>query len=277
MTAPVNQRKNIKGTTSTTFQIGKQQAQLKGTSSTEIEVRNASDSALANLKVASPILPSHAATRAYVDSIEGDRIVTGGQDTTSLPNNSATLQYKVGFNGVGNPADGTLTYDNGENDGNPVTVLAAKDGRSIVTQAGFTAGTTTFDPYSQYIWNTGTSAWVKTGDIGSVTNAVKSIEMPFSGTASVDSTELIPAGSRVLRCDVDVAVAYPVGVTMQVGIAGELDKFMGASQNDLQEVGYNQVDQRTELVTDQAVRFTITGAPLTGSGKLIVEYTTPKA
>lgn len=274
MAAPVNNNSNLKGTTSSTFRIGKQKAQLRGESATELSVRNASDSAYAPVRVGTPTLPEHAATRAYVDSIEGDRIVTGAQDLSALPNNSATKQYKVGFPSAGNPPNGTLTYDNGENDGNPVTILAAKTGRSIVTQAGFVAGTFSFDAFSQYLWDGAT--WVKTGDIGSVTNAEKTIEIPLGNTATVDSTEAIPAGAVVSKAIATFTTAYPAGVTLQIGIAGDLDKFMGADQNDPQEVGMNTVEQRTIQAPSSVFRITLAGAPLTGVGVAMVTYSSPK-
>lgn len=273
MAAPVNNKANLKGTTSDLFQIGKQNAQIKGISATELSVRNASDSALSPLLVGAPSKPDHAATRAYVDSIEGDRIVTGGQDTTSLPNTSAVLQYKVGFPGAGNPPDGTLTYDNGENDGNPVAVLSAKVGRTIVTQSGFTAGTFTFDAFSQYLWDG--SVWVKTGDIGSVSNAKKTIEIPLGATATVDSTEQIPAGSVISEAIALFTTPYPAGVTLTMGVAGDLDKFMGADQNDPQEAGLNTVNQRTAQGTAAPLRITLAGT-LTGIGVAMITYSSPK-
>lgn len=62
--------KKFRGTTTSIFQLGIGGPQLKR-SGNDLQVRNAADSANANLEVATPTTGSHAVNKTYADGLSG--------------------------------------------------------------------------------------------------------------------------------------------------------------------------------------------------------------
>lgn len=277
MAAPQNTWMNLLGTFADLFRFGKNNAGIKGISSTELSVRNASDSALANLQVAAPTADNHAATKQYVDSIERPRIISRQADcSVAIPNNTASAGYVVVTTAGSGTNLGDILYDDGSSSGQ-MTVLVASEGRTIAVTDTLSGGTIEFDADSLYIWDDDGSAWLKIGDIGSITNAEKVIRYAITNAATQDSTKEIDAGSVVHKCMIIISTPYSGGSDVEVGDTATVDKFLGDNQVNAQVAGAYTVIQDTAQASASVVRTTVTGAPAAGAGFVIVWYSKPAA
>lgn len=277
MAAPGNFWANIRGTFSSFFSFGKNNAGIRGESSSELAARNASDSGLAQLQVATPTADNHAATKQYVDAIDRPRIVSRQADcSVAIPNNTASAGYVVVTTAGSGASIGDLLYDDGSSSGQ-MTILPAVEGQTIAVTDALAGGTISLDADSFYIWDADGSAWLKIGDIGSVTNAVKTIRFAINNSASQDSTNQVPAGAYVHKCVVHVVTPYSGGADISIGDTTTADKFLGTNQVNAQVAGMYVVEQSTNQASASVVRKTITGAPAAGAGFVEVFYSLPLA
>lgn len=103
MAAPSSIWTAIKGTLSAFFRFGKGNAGIKGTSSSVLQARDATDAAFARFQVATPTAGNDATTKDYVDSIaaveEGVRLVEEPFDFGDFPG-TVDLQQSIPDNAV---------------------------------------------------------------------------------------------------------------------------------------------------------------------------------
>ncbi len=277
--AGYNILQKILGTLFDTFQIGKSGPRVKKESASIMQIRNSDDSALGRLKVASPLSDDDAVTRKFLETVEGAVIISRQADTsTALPANTATRGYVV----VSTPGTGAvlgdLLYDDGTSTGT-MTIIAKMEGRILAVTDALSGGTATFDPDSVYIWDEDGGSWVKIGDIGSVTGAIRRIRYTITNAASQDSASSIPASARIERTDVEITTPYSGGGTIAVGKAGgTADLIQATTDNDPQTSNIYSVPQDTSWGAGAAaVRTTIAGAPAAGAGVVSVWYSVPNA
>ncbi len=93
------------------------------------------------------------------------------------------------------------------------------------------------------------------------------------GTATEDSATILPTGSRVIECRVEVTTPYSLGATIEVGRTSDPDLYQTAAQNVPQVANTytNDLDERVDT-SMAAVRVTIGGAPAAGAATVIVLY-----
>lgn len=266
---------NLAGTTETGFQIGIDRAQVTSTSTGELQVRDATDSAYARLRVGAPVADNDAVTKAYADTLAKPLIVTGQFDGNDpLPANTGVRHFQVVSTTGANASIGDLIFDNGTGAGT-AEVLVAVEGRCIVVSDALSGGTVTFDPDSIYIWDADGSAWVKIGDIGAVTGAERVIRYTITNAATQDSVSLIPANAIVSSCEVKITTPYSGGATISVGRAGSLALVMPTTGNNPQGASgniYRRLQDTSWGGSALVVRTTIAGAPAAGAGVVIVKY-----
>lgn len=277
--AGYNILQKIRGTLFDIFQIGKSGPQLKKESASILQIRNSDDSALGRLKVASPLSDDDAVTRQYLETVEGAVRTSRQADCSSaLPSNTATRGYVV----VSTPGTGTvlgdLLYDNGTATGT-MTIISKLEGRLIAVTDALSGGTATFEADSIYIWDEDGGSWIKIGDIGSVTGAVRRIRYSITNSASQDSASSIPANARIERTDVEITTPYSGGGTIAIGRAGgTTDLVQATTDNDPQTANIYSVPQDTSWGAGAAaVRTTIAGSPAAGAGVVSVWYSVPNA
>ncbi|MEL7340739.1 MAG: hypothetical protein AAGM67_09655 [Bacteroidota bacterium] len=276
---PSNIYKNLAGTLNTIFQFGLSRPQIRSLSTGELEVRNAADSDFAVLRVATPVGDNDAVTKLYADTLEKPIVVSRQADTSvSLPANTGVRGFVVVTTAGSGAAIGDLLYDDGSGAGT-MTILPAVEGRTIAVTDALSGGTVSFDPDSIYIWDEDGSAWIKIGDIGSVTGAVRTIRYTINNAAAQDSTFEIPANNRIVFAQLEVTTAYSGGATIEIGNTTTSDLFMGTAQNNPQLLGgIYTVEQDTDQGgTASVVRTTIGGAPAAGDGVVLVMFTSPNA
>lgn len=273
--------RNIKGTLSQTFNFGLKQPLIRSVSGGHLEVRNAANSAYANMRGLDPVVAQDFVTKIYADALQTPIVVTAQVDGDTTPTNSGTAHYIV-VNSNGTDADiGDVWYDDGSGSGN-AQLMTANAGRTIAVTIPLTGGTATFDGDSIYIWDDDTTAWLKIGDIGSVSGAVREIRYTFTfANATTDSTATIPANNRITFCSVQVTTPFSGGVgprTIKVGNTTTTDLFQGTTQNDAETADIYEVGQDTaQGGSATVVRTTIAGGATAGAGVTVVRHTNADA
>lgn len=264
--------KNIQGVYSSTFQIGIDNVLLKA-SPTEMQIRNPTDTGFSPLSVGTPTSDQHAVTKFYADSIAKPIIISAQADTsTAIPNNTAVRRFLVVTTPGNGAAIGDLLYDDGSNSGQ-MQIVGAVEGRTIAVTDALSGGTVTFEPDSIYIWDEDGSAWLKIGDIGSVTGAIRAIRYAITNGAQQDSVAELPANNRVFEAILIVTTPYSGGATISIGTTADADAFMLTTQNKPQTAKTYSVEQdNTVGGSDSVVRTTIAGAPAAGAGVVIVKF-----
>lgn len=267
----------IKGTIESTFQLGLGGPVLKNASGA-VEARNSADTGYAIVRGATPVGDDDLTTKMYVGTVAAPIIVTGQWDGgVALTNNTVTRRYYVVTTTGGVASIGQLIWDNGLNDGLPLTVVAAS-ARMIVTTVALSGGTVTFKADSPYIWDTDGSAWVAAGPSG-VSGAIREIRMALTFAATQTSVAKIPANAIVTEATLDIGTGFSPGTTMTIGRVGSLALLQATSDNLATVVGVYQSMQDTSWgVTELEVVVTVGGViPVAGAGFCIVKYTMPDA
>ena len=256
---------------------GRNGARLKNNAG-NFEVRLADDSDFANISVAEPTAQEHATTRKYVR--ERAVRVAHGFDGSSVPAaGTYTGEYIVCTNAGGSYVIGDLAYD----DGTTVTRIPAEEGRQLNVTAAITGTSVSFDADSIYVWDSASSSWIKIGDVGGFTGAIRETTISFTyaddGTAVSASTD-IPANAVVLECRVEVQTAFNgTNPTIEVGYSGSTDAFMPSSDNYADEVGTYVETQQTNVgasaVTPQVLFQTSATDATAGAGVAYIAFAVP--
>lgn len=267
----------IKGTIESTFQLGLGGPILKD-SSGAVEVRNSADTGYVIVRGATPVGDNDLTTKMYVGTVAAPIIVTGQWDGgVALTNNTVTRRYYVVTTTGGVATIGQLIWDNGLNDGLPLTVVTAA-ARMIVTTVALSGGTITFKADSPYIWDTDGLSWVAAGPSG-VSGAIRELRMTLGFGATQTSTAKIQANAIVTEATLDITLAFSPGTTMTIGRVGSLALLQSTSDNLATVAGMYQSMQDTDWgVTELGVVVTVGGVvPVAGTGFCIVKYTMPDA
>jgi len=272
--------KNLRGTLESFFNIGGPTGPALKDNAGVMQVRNFDDTAFARLQVAVPVADNDAVTKKYADTLEKPLIVAAQVDTSaSVPSNTAVRRLLVVTTAGSGAAIGDLLFDDGSS-GGTMEILAAVNGRTIAVLTALTGGTITFEADSINIWDADGSSggvqWVKIGDIGSVTGAIRHIRLAIGTAATLDSATAIPANARILQCDVQVTTSYNGGASIQVGVAGGTVDLIQATGDNKPSAGGTPNTYSKEQDTDwgaatAAVRVTISAS--SGVGVVNVWYT----
>jgi len=268
----------IRGTIETIFQLGLGGPQLKDNAGI-IEARDADDTGYAIVRVAAPVGDNDAPTKLYVDSLQRAMVVKRQADTsTAIPNNTAVRGFVVVTTAGNGAVIGDVLYDDGSNSG-LMTILAAVEGRTITTTDNLTGGTISFDADSIYIWDEDGTAWVKSGDVGNISGAVREIRFILDNTAQQDSTTVMPANARVHYCGIEITTSYSGGANIAVGTTAIVNAFQATTDNNAQTSSDQifAVQQDTDVGAASVVRVTVNGAPAAGAGVVVVRYSLPDA
>jgi hypothetical protein len=266
----------LRGTIETIFQLGLDGPNLKNNAGV-IEARNSGDGAYAIVRGASPVGNNDLANKTYVDTLASRTVVSDQFDgNNALPANTGVEHFKVVTTTGPNATIGQLIWDDGTGVGTAV-VLAASDGRLIITTQAFTGGTVSLKAESLYAWDAGGAAWVNAG--GSATSGgVRVIRYAVTNAAVQDSASKIPANAIVLRCRLNVTVPYSGGTSITIGRVGSLTLLQVASDNRPTVANIYEVPQETDWgAAELVVRTSIAGAPAAGAGWVLVEYSVPDA
>ncbi len=265
----------IRGTIEDIFRIGRRGPQLKNNSGA-VEVRNATDSALAIARAATPVGDTDLTTKLYVDSLEKILIVKRQADcSVALPNNTSTAGFVAATTFGSGTVAGDLLYDDGSAIGT-MEIQAAVNGRTIAVTVALIGGTIEFDANSMNQWDAEGGAWVKIGDISSVAGAIRQIRFALNTDAQQDSPELAPANARGVRCDVDITTPYTGGTTITVGNTTTADLLQEAADNTPHSIGTYSVDVDVDWGgSASAVRVTVAGSPAAGAGFLVFRFANP--
>lgn len=268
---------NLEGTLSNLFQFGLNRAQIRSTAGGELEIRDASDTGFAVIRGAAPVGDNDLVTKFYADTLEKPLIVKRQANTSaSIPNNTAVRGFVVVTTAGSGAVIGDLLYDDGSNAG-VMQILTAVEGRVVAITETLSGGSISFEEDSIYIWDLQGTEWIKIGDVGETSGALRVVRYTINNTATQDSTFSIPQNSRILKARLQITTAYSGGATISIGNTATADLFMTTSQNNPQAINkVYVVDQDTSVGgSDSVVRTTIGGAPAAGAGVVSVWFTMP--
>ena len=273
-------RKKIRGIIGSIFQLGLGGPQIKNNSGV-IEMRNAADSDYVRLKTLAPVDDNDVVNKKYADTLSKPIITKRQADTSaSIPTNTAVRGFLVVTTAGSGAVIGDVLFDDGSSSG-LMEILAANEGRTLAITDSLSGGTITFDPDSIYQWDEDNTVWVKIGDIGSVTGAIRTVRFTIDNSAQQDSTFAIPANARILECVLEITTQYSGGTDIDIGNTSTVNLIMDQGDNNPQQGGVPNsfsIEQDTDWGgSDSVVRVTITGGPAAGAGVVIVKFTTPLA
>ena len=96
------------------------------------------------------------------------------------------------------------------------------------------------------------------------------------GTAGAYNIGMVmPAGAFIRSVTLDVTAAYSIGTLIDIGDAGLVDRLMTNAVNDPQSINTYDTVANTSYVAATQIIATITGAPITGAARVIVDYIIP--
>lgn len=270
--------KKLAGLTNSVFRLGKDGVTLKSIASDLFQFRTTDDTGFARIQVAPGTADNDAVTKKQLETASKPIIVDGQADTsTAIPSNTGSTQILV-VTTAGNGANvGDLLRDDGSGTGT-MEILPAEEGRTLVITDALTGGSVAFDPDSMYIWDADGSAWIKIGDIGSVTGAIRAIDFAITTGASQDSDSQIPANAIIHSVKLIIQTPYSAGATIELGYTGNTSAILGSADNNPQEAHeYECEDYAVWDSSPQLVLATIGGSPVAGSGRVVVAYSVPNA
>lgn len=270
--------KNLVGTFNNYWQIGGTSGSRIKENSGVLELKNSDDSAYVKVRALAGVDDNDLITFKQLTSAKGAAIVKRQYDcSAALPTNTAVK----GVCAVTTAGTGATVMDLLWDDGSSVgdmTILTEVEGMLIAVTDALTGGTISFDPDSVYCADSDASVWVKIGDIGSVTGAIRVIRMAVDNTASQDSTSTIPANARVFEATIETTTAYSAGATISMGTTATADLFQTTTDNDPQTNLNRYVkEQDTDAGVASVLRITIAGSPAAGVGIASIKYTAPNA
>ena len=264
----------LRGTIETIFQIGLGGPQLKANGAV-IEARDADDTGFVRLKAATPTEDNDVTTKLYTDSLQRAMVVKRQADTSiSIPNNTAVRGFVVVTTAGSGAVLGAILFDDGSNTGT-MTILVAVEGRTITTTDTLSGGTITFDADAIYIWDDDGTIWIKSGDVGNISGAVREIRYAIDNTASQDSVTILPANARINYAGLEITTPYSGGASIEIGTTGDANAFQETTDNNPQGAAPTiyAVSQDSDIGgPPSVVRTTIAGSPGAGAGFVVIRF-----
>jgi len=260
------------GTMATFFQFGLQGNAIKNDTN-GLEVRNAADTASANLIVASPTLDVHAST--YLDVKQRTLLIEFSFDGAAPPAGGAnTGSYGFCHTSGGSYTQGQVVYDNGTS----LDLIDIYKMHCINTNSTAITGAISLIANGTYQAEASTApySWTLKGD-GTVSNvgALRLVRIPIALAATTDSTTSIPANATVMEVQTNVTSVYSAGTTIAVAVNGSTPLSIQDATKNNPEATHTYVTQDLLPVASAnagVVRVTITGSPAAGAGEVIVSY-----
>ena len=268
----------LRGTLESIFQIGKGGKQISS-GTTDLSFVDTDGSTLIPVKIGEPTEDHHAASRYWVRS--RIPLVTFNFDG-SAPPAAGTNINEFGFchTSGGVYVAGYIYYD----DGTSLVQVFREDGSRMINVSGAFSGTAgSFVDDNEYFYDTGTSSWRRVGPLDlSAEGAVKAIKVDIT-TASVNSTNSMPANSIVQKVILDVTTAYaPAATTINVGTSSDGSLLMTTAGNDNDPTATNTyIKEQATDIGGSASPVVVTiddgsgGAPTAGAGSVIVYFSNP--
>lgn len=242
-----------------------------------LEIRDADDVALAIVRGATPVGDNDLVNKLYADSLSKPLIISRQADTSAaIPNNTAVRGFVVVSTAGTGAVIGDLLFDDGSNSG-LMTILPAIEGRTIAITDALTGGTVEFTTDSIYIWDDDGTVWVKVGDVGNVTGAMRVIRYVINNSASQDSATSIDSGNIVHSAQLKLTTSYSGGANINIGTTADDDLILDQLDNNPQKPADTifLVEQDTVWPINSIIRTTIGGAPGAGAGVVTVIYSNP--
>ena len=270
--------KKIKGIIGATFQLDAvNDGPLLKNSAGVIEGRDSADTIFAILRGGTPIGDNDLVNKLYADTLSKPIIVKRQANTSAaIPDNTAVRGFVVVSTAGTGAVIGDLLYDDGSNSG-LMQILAAVEGRTIAVTDALTGGTVEFTTDSIYIWDEDGTVWVKVGDVGNVTGAMRVIRYAINNTASQDSSTSIDANNVVQSVSLKITTPYSGGAAIEIGTTADANLIMETGDNNPQKPADTIffVDQDTVWPINSIIRTAVSGAPAAGAGVVIVVYSNP--
>ena len=249
-------------------QLGKGGARVKNSSGV-VEARDAADSAYAVVRGATPVGDNDFVTKRYFET-QANIIVTGQIDGGTPPSPADGVIYIVTTAGG--------TYSLGElyrRESAAWVEITPVDGTVISISSPLSGGT---DEYSmgRYMWDQDTTAWVFVGPVSETSKSLRAevLTVAFGDDGANNLGAEIPSGAIVTKVSVNVTQAFDgTAPTLDIGDAGDPDRFMDQDEIDLKTIGVYVADVHYLYGGDtQALATLVADSSAAGQCQVLLEY-----
>lgn len=260
------------------FQVGGPSGNMAKNVNDGLAARSSDDDAYVNMSVkpASGNSDNHALT--WRDHRDGDPLIQFSFDGSSPPSpGDHTGAYGFCHTSGGAYSAGQIYYDTGA----AIVTVKVFVGMKIATGSAVT-GTVSLNANGIYVAHSGSApfTWTLKGDGAPAMSGIsRMIKLAIDTSAEKLSTTAIPAGSTILDVSTDIRTPYDNDATIAVIIDGAVSDLtlQSTSENDPGVAALYISEPLNPLVdadSEGLVKVTITNAPSTGSGYVLINYTT---
>ena len=251
-----------------------------------IDVKNAANNALANLRAASPVGDNDVVTLKYLEtqaqvSVVGEIYDNTGSVAVYPVTPSATQMYVCTSTSGAFTIKKLYRYVSGT-----ATVFGSWEeyvpfaGMRMAVTIPLTLGTDNYSGDHLYLWDAEGATWVDIGPSGAETRVVKSVRGTLAWNQSAGAFNIgatVPSGARALRSIVSVTTAFDgTGGTLTLGSAGgSAAEIAPAAEIDLKTLGtyisdcYVKYAAPTQLIGTLVLA---TGSPTAGAADIEIAY-----
>ena len=257
---------SLPGTMQTVFHIGGPAGPTVVRSSSDLQIRDAANSAMANLQVARASAADHATS--YTDLKERALLIEFSFAGASAPAPGAnTGKYGMCHTSGSTYTAGSIYLDNGTS----LALVTTYKG-SVLASTTVVTGTVSLITNGVYVAQTGTApyTWTLKGDgAASGTGSVKLIKVTVPVTGGV-STTVIPTSSKVMAVYTNVTTPFSAGGTIATTVSATT--IQPSADVEATVAGVYKSEELTDIGTGAIVTVTVGGSPALGAAEVVVSY-----
>lgn len=249
-------------------QLGKGGPRVKDNSGV-LEAKNAADNAYAVLRAAAPVGDNDLVTKKYLET-KSHVIVTDQLDGGAPSSPADGVVYIV------TTAGGTYSLKElYRREAGAWVAVSLFDGLTISISSPLAGGTDSYT-MGRWMYDLDTTSWILVGPVSDISKVHRSevLNLAFGSGASENIGSQIPANAIVTKVVVNVTQAFDgTAPTLDIGDAGDTDRFMGNAEIDLKTVGVyiSDVHYLYGALT-QALATYAADASAAGQAAILLEY-----
>jgi len=250
-----------------------------------IEARNTGDTALAVLRAADPVAATDLVTKQYLESkaaiaVIGNVYDSGSSTPASTQFTGAGQEEKIAIcnESVGSfTANNLYRLDTWDTDvaTSTWTEIAPAEGNVIAVTDASSGGTTAYTADHLYVYDADNTEWDDVGPAAAASAVTKSFRADLEDdTGSPVAIGTPAANSVITKVIVRVNTAFDgTAPTLDIGVAGTVDKYMDQTEIDLTATGTYVVDLYEADVAGTAIIGTYAADSSTaGDADILVKY-----
>ena len=262
------------------IQLGKGGSRFKETGG-QLEARNSGDTALTQLRAATPLADDDVVTKGYLEKTADIRVTGEIYDNTGVTGNPTSANAGDVF--VAKDTVGLFTIYNLYRFVNSVAIASAvsadfeeittNESLKITVSDDLSNGGFSLTADHVYIWDEDGGVWTDGGlSATQVDNSKSEKDVVLFSDAPSKTLETIKAGASVLKAIVKVTTPFDNSATFTIGDAGDTDAILTVAEIDLQTNGTYISECFVEYGSSTDVKAFITGSPTVGQCSVELGY-----